>query len=94
MFEKVQNPEPEPTPEPKLTSESDVVSAETSDKEVCRKRKRGRPSTTDKSVGTGPSQPPVNKAVQVERYKMWSAASGGAALTNYLFAASSFFIFT
>jgi hypothetical protein len=54
------------TPEP-----SDVASDIANDNivndenENVRKRKRGRPATKDKSVGTGPSQPSVNKAVQV-----------------------------
>ena len=53
------------------TANSEVVNDEnvnlenTNDDESARKRKRGRPATKDKSVGTGPSQPSVNKAVQV-----------------------------
>jgi hypothetical protein len=31
------------------------------------KRRRGRPATKDKSVGTGPTQPSINKAVQVKK---------------------------
>jgi hypothetical protein len=33
--------------------------------ENSRKRRRGRPVTKDKSVGTAPIQPSVNKSVQV-----------------------------
>jgi hypothetical protein len=37
----------------------------TDNDENSRKRRRGRPVTKDKSVGTPPIQPSVNKSVQV-----------------------------
>ena len=51
-----------------IAEESASVAASaviTDNDENSRKRRRGRPFTKDKSVGTGPCQPSVNKAVQV-----------------------------
>ena len=51
-----------------IAEESASVAASaviTDNDENSRKRRRGRPFTKDKSVGTGPFQPSVNKAVQV-----------------------------
>ena len=55
------------TPEPSDVASDIVVNGSivNDENENVKKRKRGRPVTKDKSVGTGPSHPPVNKAVQV-----------------------------
>ena len=55
------------SPEPSdVTSDiANDIAIVNDENENVRKKKRGRPSTKDKSVGTGPAQPSVNKAVQV-----------------------------
>ena len=63
MLEKLQNPVSD------TASDFESVVTEPSKEDVGPRRKRGRPATKDKSVGTGPSQPPVNKAVQVRSSK-------------------------
>jgi hypothetical protein len=68
QLEQLHNAIPEPAEVEPV--EAVVAAAEDTKDETVRKRKRGRPATKDKSVGTGPSQPPVNKAVQVLYYKI------------------------
>jgi hypothetical protein len=57
------------------TNDENVNFENTNDDESSRKRKRGRPATKDKSVGTGPIQPTVNKAVQVRKPKCYPEKS-------------------